>query len=364
MPPMKLIDKYLLKTFLVPLAYCFATFSLVFIIFDLFSSLDDFLDGKTPIPLIVRYYLTLLPSLVVFVMPISLLLAVLYSMSSLTKNHEITAMRACGISITRLMTPFLIVGLVTSLGVLAINETIAPQAAYWCNKFVKEQTKADPDSVHVAQLAFKKDRNNRYWYIGRFDTRDYSMQDIVINQMRENNTEEYKLQAATGRWLDGYWFFGDVAIQHYDNEGNPRGAPRFHPAQEMVELTEKPVDFLAEIKPPEFMSSRELMRYLRVNRQLQSDTTARMSVDLHTRLAQPWMCFVVILLGIPFGNQTGRKGALLGFVLSIGIFFSYYALTHIGIYIGKEGYLPAPLASWLPNIIFLATGTVMVYRMR
>ncbi|HMP91182.1 MAG TPA: LptF/LptG family permease [Kiritimatiellia bacterium] len=361
---MKLIDKYLLKTFLVPLLYCFATFSLVFIIFDLFSTLDDFLDGKTPLLLVVRYYLTLMPSLVVFVVPISLLLAVLYSLSTLTKNHELTAMRACGISLIRLMMPFIMVGFFASLGVLAINETVAPEAAYWCKKFVSEQSKSDPDSVHVAELAFYRERGNRYWFIGQFDTRDFSMRNIVINQMREDNSEEFKLQAESGRWVEGHWFFTDVAIQNYDREGNPRGAPRFNSAQEMFELNERPMDFLAEVKPPEFMSSRELLRYLRGNRQLQGDARTRKVVDLHHRLAQPWMCLVVTLLGIPFGNQTGRKGALTGFMLSIGMFFGYYALMNVGLYLGKEEYLLPWLSGWIPNIVFFVTGTVMIYRMR
>jgi len=361
---MKLIDKYLLKTFVVPLAYCFATFSLVFIIFDLFSTLDDFLDAKTPIPLVIKYYLTLLPSMVVYVLPISLLLGVLYSLSSLTKNNELTAMRACGISLNRLMVPFFAVGLLASLSVVVINETIGPEAAYWCKKFVNQQSKSDPDTAHVAELAFRRDSANRFWFIGRFDTRDFSMKDIVINQMREDNTEEYKLQASTGRWLNGYWLFTDISIQNYDREGNPRGAPKFHSSMDMTQLNEKPVDFLSQVKPPEFMSSRELIRYLRLNDQLQKEAVTRKTVDLHHRLALPWMCLIVTLLGIPFGNQTGRKGALLGFVLSIGMFFGYYAMMNIGLYIGKEGYLPAWLAAWFPNLLFLTTGIILIYRMR
>jgi lipopolysaccharide export system permease protein len=352
---MRLLDKYLYRTFLTPLVY---------VIYDLFDHMSDFIEGHTPLTQVLTYYIVLLPSVLVFIVPISLLLSVLYSLSSLTKNHEITAMRACGISMTRIMVPFITVGLIASIAVAVVNETLAPDAAYWCKKFVSEQTRDDPDAVHTAELAFHKDAGNRFWYINRFDTRDYSMRRIEVIQMRPNNTEAYKLQAAEGLWLDGYWVFKDLAVQQYDEEGNPLGPPRFALSQEMSELTEKPIDFLGEVKPPEFMSSRELLRYLRINRQLGSAEVTRRTVDLHFRLAQPWTCLIVTLIGIPFGNQTGRKGALTGILLAIGLFFAFYALINFGLHLGKGGAIPPWVAGWFPNILFFGIGIWLIRRMR
>lgn len=363
-PLMRLIDRYLLKSFLNPLGFCLAGFTLIFLIFDLFDHLGEFIEGKTPVLDIATYYLVLLPSLIVYIVPISLLLAVLQSLSTLTKNNELTAMRASGLSMIRLMVPILLVGMAASLLVLFINESVGPQAAYWCKKFVTEQKKVDRDAVHVSELAFKKDSANRIWYIQRFDTRDFSMSKIEVTQRRDDKSEDYKIQAAEGRWLDGYWVFSDLNIQYYDLEGNPRGPPKFFSLKEMTDFNEKPGDFLSEIKPPEFMSSAELLRYLRLNENIPEEARIRREVDLHFRLAQPWNCFIVTLLGIPFGNQTGRKGAVRGFALSIGLFFTYYALINLGVFVGKEGLLPAWIAGWLPNLMFLPAGCYLIYRMR
>lgn len=361
---MKLVDKHLLRTFLAPLAYCLIAFSLIFIIFDLFDNLSDFLDGHTPLSKIAWYYVVLLPSVLVFIVPISLLLAVLYSLSSLTKNNELTAMRACGISLVRLMVPFAAVGLLASIGIFAVNEAIAPDAAYWCRKFVSEQTRSDPKAVHTAELALHKDNANRFWYIQSFDTRDFSMDKVEVIQMRPDGTEDYKLQAEKARWMDGYWVFYDLSVQRYDREGNRLGAPQFTYAQEMTDYLEKPVDFLSEVKPPEFMSSVELLRYIRVNQHHEKEVINRRMMDLHFRLAQPWTCLIVTLLGIPFGNHTGRKGALRGFMLSLGLFFCYYALINLGLYLGKAGLLTPWLAGWLPNMLFFSTGLALIHRMR
>ncbi len=362
---MKIIDRHLFRTVLAPLLYILAAFLLIYVIYDLFDNMGDFVDGQTPFGQVVRYYLVLMPSALVQIVPITLLLAVLYSLSSLTKNNELTAMRASGISILRLMVPFITVGFLASIAVMAVNETVGPRAAYWCYKFVKQQTKNNPESVHVTELAFKKDSASRTWYVNKFDTRDFSMQGVEFIQYRpDGKSEERKVVAKEGYWMDGYWMFQDVVVQPYDTEGNPMGAPTTHLSMEMSELTEVPEDFMSWVKPPEFMSSTELLRYIRINTQLQKESIARKEVDLHFRLAQPWTCLIVTLIGIPFGTHTGRKGALAGILLSIGLFFCYYALMNLSLYAGKGLWIPAWLAGWSPNILFLGLGSFLIYRMR
>ncbi len=361
---MKLIDKYLLRTFLVPFAYCLAAFMMIYVIFDLFDNLNDFLEGKTPTLLVVKYYLILLPSVLIRIVPISLLLAVLYSLSSLTKNNELTAMRASGISIIRLMVPFLSVGLAFTVLVGLIHETAGPRAAFWCYNFVREQRR-DPDAVYIKHdLAIKHQGTRRIWLVGQFDIRDYRMKQIEVIQQREDTSDAMKIQAKEAQWLDGRWWFKDLTEQVYDTEGNPAGPPRFALTEEMRDYSETPSLFLNEFKDPEFLSSLELMEYLKVHKDRARSALARIEADLHSRLSMPWTCFIVTLLGIPFGSQTGRKGAFVGVALSIGLFFGYYVLLNVGLSMAKKMIIPAVVGGWLPNLIFLAIGSVMVYRMR
>jgi lipopolysaccharide export system permease protein len=263
---MKIIDRYLLRTFLVPFFYCLTAFMMMYVIFDLFDNLNDFVDGKTPLMLVVKYYLILFPSVMIRIVPISLLLAVLYSLSSLTKNNELTAMRASGVSIIRLMIPFLSVGLFFTLVVGVVHETIGPRAAYWCYNFVREQKKSDPAAVYVKQdLAIKNQVTRRIWLVGEFDIRDYRMKQIEVIQQREDTSDAKKIRAKDAQWLDGRWWFRDLVEQVYDQDGNPMGPPRFALTEEMEELTEEPSLFLNEFKDPEFLSSLELMDYLKTH---------------------------------------------------------------------------------------------------
>lgn len=362
---MKLIDRYLLGTFLVPFIYILLAFCLLYVVFDLFDNLSDFIEGDTPPLLVFKYYIVLLPSVLVRIVPISLFLAVLYSLSSLTKNNELTAMRACGISITRLMAPYIAVGLIASLAVAAVHETIGPKAAYWCRNFVREQKRNDPNLVYVKrQLALKYQNARRTWMIGEFDTRTLVMRDIEITQQREDLSDEWRARAKEARWLDGRWWLRDLQEQDYDLDSNPLGPVRFHLTREMPQLKESPEFFLNETKEPEFLTSRELLNYLKVNSRRDPAALARIRADMHFKIAEPWTCLIVTLLGIPFGAQTGRKGAMLGVSLSIGLMFSYFVLVNVALSMAKNMVIPAFIGPWIPNLLFLIIAVVLIRRMR
>jgi len=369
---MKIIDRYLLKNLLVPLAYCLAAFVLLIIVHDLFDNLGDFIDAQTPLEDVLVFYIFLLPSVFVLIMPVSLMLAVLYSLVQLTRNNELTAMRSSGVSLYRLMLPFMLVGVLAAVLVGIVNETVGPKSAYWAQQFLREQK--HQESVHIAtDLPYYNNIGRRNWFMEKFNTQTYAMHDVTVTQERADGTAKMKLQARGAQWLDGAWWFTDVAIQEYDKEGDlipqqdadgkPLGSTRYERGVEMRDFDESPQDFLNEIKDPAFLSSRELFKFIQMH-PLSEEATARTLVDLHHRLAMPWMSLVVTLLGIPFGAQTARKGAFTGVILCIGLFFGYYFLINIGLWLGKELLMPPWLAAWLPNATFLSIGLVLVVRMR
>ncbi len=112
---MKILTKYLLQSLFLPLLYCLLGFTLIFVIDDLFDNFSDFLEtGIRPLE-ILYYYALILPPLFVLILPPCLLLAMLYSLSRLTRHSEITAMRAGGVSIYRIVMPFIGVGLLATV---------------------------------------------------------------------------------------------------------------------------------------------------------------------------------------------------------------------------------------------------------
>lgn len=363
---MKLIDRYLLRTLGAPLAVCLTAFVLVFVVHDLFDHLDNFVSAGTPLDQVLRYYLFLIPSVFYLIVPIALLLAVLYSLSHLTKNNELTAMRASGVSLYRLLVPFAAVGVLFVFIVYGINERIAPDCAYWCDLFIsKEKSKDRPDADFSDPIPLKNNRERRVWSVQEIDAKTYAMRGILLIQEREDGSYEVEYNAERGEWLDGQLWFHDVTIQNYDAYSNPRGAEQHVAHLEMTELTESPKDFLNEVKyRKEWMSAIELARFLDTRPDVSPKTFWRYSTDFHYRMAIPWASFVVTLLGIPLGSATGRKGVFFGVFVSIGLFFLYYVAIMFCLALGKQGSIAPWMAGWLPNLGFLGIGCLLLYRMK
>jgi lipopolysaccharide export system permease protein len=371
---MKILARYLFYNLLKPLVYLTIAFTLLFIIGDLMDNASEFFEAGTSLAEIAYYYGTLrLPSMVIMIVPLCLLLAVLYSLSSLTRHSEITAMRASGISIYRIVRPYMLMGLFCSIITAVVNEYTGPKFAYRADQFVEDQKHADED-VYSEQIAFKNPSANHIWYIKQFDTRTYTMMDLKLVQQREDGTDRIVYNAAKARWMDGRWWFEDGTIQEYDERGNLlqkqdeqgklSSKPEPFSSREMRDLPEIPEDFMGEIKDPAYQSSMELWKYIQTHKFLSPETLTKYEVDFHHRLSMPMVCIIITMIGIPVGAHTGRKGAFAGIMLAFGMFFGFYFLQFTMEYLAKQMYIAPWLGPWTSIIFFCIVGSIMIHRMR
>ena len=362
---MKLIDKYVFRQFVVPFGYALFTFSLLFVIVDLFDHLSDFIDARTPLGEVFRYYLFVMPSLLVYIVPISLLLGLLYSLWQLSKHNELTAMRASGISFYRITVPIVMTGIVISLVISVLQETVAPRSAYLAWQFINSQKKGGDLSTRYAfDLPYKNEDQRRIWIIRKFDLASHDMQGVKVVQQRADGSDLEAIRADEAKYFDGRWWLFNVNMQKYDFYNSPIGAPTYEPLRQMAEWNETPEDFMHEVTNMEFLSAWDLWRFLAARKNLSDRTRARILVDLHARLAMPWTCFVVVLFGIPFGVRTARKGALIGVMFALLTFFSFYFLMTFGQWLGKNQLLMPAVSAWMPNVFFLLIGLLLMLRTR
>jgi lipopolysaccharide export system permease protein len=361
---MRILDKYLLRQFMIPLGFCLTTFSMIFVIGDLFEHLSDFIDARTSLCQILRYYAYLLPALLVYIAPISLLLGVLYSLWRLTRNSELVAMRACGINFYRIVIPFILVGFGFSVLVSTVQEWVAPWSSYWAAQFVARQGDEDGASTRFAQdLSFRNERHGRIWVVRKFNLDDYSMQGVKLLQEFPDGSVE-TIHAEDARYYDGRWWFFNLSTQKRDAHNNPVGPTRSDLIMEMTDLTEKPRDFANVVKDPVFLSASELYEFQQTHKQLSDKTRARFLVDMHSRLSMPWTCFIVVLFGVPCGVYTGRRGVFVGIIVALCSFFGFYLLMTLCQWLGKNEMITPIWSAWLPNLCFLSVGGWLMIRAR
>jgi lipopolysaccharide export system permease protein len=375
---MRLLDRYILRELLTPLGYCLAGFLLFWIVFDLFAELNDFQRARMGPLDIAEYYLVKSPEFLVLVFPIALLLALLYTLTNHSRHHEITAIRAAGISLWRLSLPYFAVGFAASLVVFALNEFQVPDSADVAEQIMLRRT--DPEKV-VAQrdrarnLGFTNARDGRTWQIGTFNFKTFEMLHPQV---------DWRLPDGSRRWIfaeravltNGVWVFHNV--REFEESGEA-GSLLIPSVQTNVvaypEFSESPDEIRSEIKISERLGSvrsarkadipiSEIRDYLRLHPNPSRSDRDWLHTILHGRLAAPWTCIVVVLIALPFGAASGRRNIFVGVASSVVICFAYFILLNVGLALGAGGRMPPWLAAWLPNLTFGLAGIWMTLRVR
>jgi len=365
----KLLDRYMLSSLRGPIIYCLSAFCMIFLVSSLFGNLSRLLEAAPPLRDILLYYLLQLLPTLEYLIPASLLLATLYTLWQLSRQNELAAMRACGVSLYRTMVPLLAVGLVFTLVTALIKETAAPAAMVWTHEFYQNGFKRlEKDVRH--DVAYYNTADNRLWLIGALDLKTPRVfQRAKVMQERPDGTRAREWHTSKAEWLDGQWWFHDVAARDYDEQDNPIGelkpaAPEGGSVLEMSGFSERPDDIVNELRDWTYLSTAEMLRYLAAHPGLSEESRARKTYDVHARLAMPWACFVVILFGIPTGARGARHSALTGMFLAVAFFFLYYTLSQTGLFLAKRQMLSPWIGAWLSNIVSLGAGIVMLVRMR
>lgn len=371
---MKIIDRYLLKEYLVPLGYITGSFCMLYIVLDLFDRFPAFVEARVPISDVFLYYFHYLfavngfvPFLVV-ILPIALLLAALYTLTMFARHNELTAMCASGVSVRRLMTPLMMVGLCASLFGAVAQETLGPMATRWVADYGRRVLKGIDESGDIVHnYVYHSGTEHRQWMVDRFNMREPDrIRGVKVLQEREDGSLMTELLAKRAEWLDGSWWFYEAQTRPYNEAGEPAGpitAPSETPL-EMQDLSETPEDLLNEIQKTDYLSSWDMIRFLRARPNLSGPARARREVDIYARIAMPWSCMVLILLSLPATAGGVRRPALRSVGFGLAALFGFYFIVNLGMILGKREILWPWLAGWLPNIVFLLIGGSLTSRLK
>ena len=375
---MRLLDRYLLRELLIPLGYCLCGFLLFWISSDMFVTLGEFQKKGLLLRDIGEYYLVMLPEFLVLVLPIALLLALLYALTNHARHHEITAIRAAGVSLWRLSLPYLGVGLLASLALFAVNEYWAPQTDDQAKAILKRHVAPDanaPGPDDYRNLYFENTRDGRRWRIGVFNKVTGDMFGVGVYPTERDGSKLWELRAEEAHWTNGAWTFYNALAFKEAAETNSPPVPILRTNVLVVpEFKETPEEINSEIKIRDGMNLRaakkadvpikDILNYVRLHPQLSRLDRCWLETKLAGRLAAPWTCLVVVLIAIPFGASGGRRNVYVGVASSIVICFTYFVLLQLGLALGTSGRLSPWLAAWFPNLSFGLVGLWMTFRIR
>lgn len=289
--------------------------------------------------------------------PMAVLLSTLITLIILSRNREIVAMKASGISLFSICSPILLVSLLISLLLLILNESIIPYS-------IKK-------SEYIENVLINKEepvglfKENQIWYkspgaiynIRLFDPKKNILKGITINYFDKNFYLTRRIDGKEARWKPGQgWIFYEVIFRSRQKDGSFK-LESF--PEKSIPLPESPRDFKKVERKPEEMTFTELKDYIRQIKSEGYDAT-RYLVDLHFKTSFPFISFIMAILGAPFALKAEKGGGVtLGVGISIIIGFSYYLIYAFNQSLGHAEILPPIVSAWLTNALFGTIGILL-----
>ena len=362
-----LLDNYVIFEFLKTFALVLTTFVMLMLLFTFFELLGDIIRNRSPFIVVGEYLLNLTPSMIYLIAPLSVLIAVLVVFGSLNRSNELTAMKATGISVYRIVVPILAIASVLAVSLFVFGETYIPganrrqEALRAVIKGRPAQTFERPDEKWMFGIE-KPGLPSHIFYYQFFDQDRDRFANISVFTFRPGTFElEKRLYAASAAWdpdqhawvFNNGWqrSFAGEEIQNYSTFATTT----------VANLAEQPQYFKRDPRLSSEMSFGELNRYIHGLRQSGFDTM-RLRVQLNHKLAYPLITLVMAVLAVPFALSMGRSGSLAGIAVAIGIAIVYWVSSNTLEAMGDVNILPAFLAAWSPDLLFALAGSYLLLR--
>lgn len=360
MKDIKILDKYISKQLI-------ETFLLGIIIFTaiMFAS-DTFLGivkqiSSYGIPLKAAFLMIILklPSIIVLTIPMGVLLSSILTFNKLSTSFEISVMRACGISITRLALPVFIFGLTAGLLSFAINEFIVPAANYQTRMLTLwaiEQRNIPEGKTNFSFKELNDNKLKRLFYIDSYSNK--TLKGVTVLDMSKRGSIQI-LQSKYGSATPDFWNFNQGVLYTISQNGKTMNTTVFNKLKLFSEMTLSGKHKNGRASELNFI---QLANHIKNKKSIAGDDLNELIIKLNEKFAIPIASLLVALIGVPLAITRPRVRFNRGLLFSILIIFCYYLLRAISISIGEAELMNPILAAWLPNLMITLFGGILFYR--
>jgi len=343
-----------------PFAFGLSAFTLIFAATQILAISRLVSDQHAPLWAAIEYFLWQLPSIVVLVIPMAMLLGTLLALGRLSGESEITALKAGGIGLVRIVTPLLAVGFIVSLLALFLQEGVVPFANDRAT-YLREETIEHVGVFGSGSLAVvsKLPSGGRQLTTSTgYEAATQTLLNVTLIQYDTKNRPVLIVFADRARYAQPTWTFANATEYHFDPDGTTwtQTAP-----EQQWDIGQKPSQIMqrAANNNPENMS-RSQIRDIIASGQLSPAELRTYQTSYQEKLARPFASFVFTLIAVPFGLRPSRGGGTgLGFGLAVAIVFVYFVIASItsAVFTGLGGGPGlAAIGAWIPNALFTGIG--------
>lgn len=360
LPRPQLLDVYVTGRYLRTLALAFFGLLSLYYIVEFVELSEKIQKGNATMAMVMEYFYFATPTFVYFVVPLATLVAVLTTFGGLSRSNELTVMRACGVSLYRTAAPILLFALAWSGVMFGLEDRVLAHSQRRAEALRDRIRDRPPRTFNIANRNWLVDREGRLYYYAVYDARQQTLHQLSVFDL---NRETFRLRAHTTAakvsHVGGEWQAVDGTAQTF---GRGTRVTREPFAERVLDLA-PPEEIGTEQVEAALMNYGELKEY--IDRLGESGFNIREhEVELHRKTAFPFVTLVMTLLAVPFGVTTGRRGALYGIGLAMGLAVSYLLISYIFIAFGNASVLPPALAAWATNGLFAGGALFLLFTVR
>ncbi len=357
-----LLDGYVIREFLGYVALLTAGLLVMILAFTFFELLGAMLRTHAGLGIMARYLFYLSPQMMYLLAPVVILVGVLITFGLMSNGNEITAMKACGISVYRLLAPIVAVALALAALQFGVGQS-------WLPRFNREQ-----DALRArikGQPARTYQQPERHWVMGkRNDIFYFQYFDPATNQFSNLSIYDFnprtfeltrRIHARLAYWDRDLhaWVFESGWLRDFSGPQVTRYQP--FAIASFSRVRERPAYFKADTRVSTQMNYQELSRYVRDLRR-GGYNVSRLTVQLDKKIAYPVITLIMALLAFPFALSAGRRGTVAGIVAAIAVAIVYWVGSGFLAALGGLGQIPPAAAAWAPDLLFLIAGVYLLLR--
>lgn len=346
-----ILDWYIIKKFIGTYIYAILLIISIAIVFDFNENLSKFTQYHAPWRAIIfDYYANFIPYYSNLFSPLFVFIAVIFFTSKLAGNSEIIAMLAAGVSIKRLMRPYMLSCVVIAGLTFYLNSFVIPHGTVIRQNFEtlyrnsKKNTSAEDIQLFVAK--------NTTAYIQNYDDqykRGYGFSLVKIkNKKIVSHLTAMEIQYDTIADSKYHWKLSNWKIRTLKGlkEHIQSGATK-----DTVLLME-PTDLVYSKGQQETFTSPELLDYISKQTSRGSGNVVQYEVEFHKRIAMSFSSFILTIIGLTLSSRKRKGGMGLSLGIGLALSFSYIMLQTVSATFAIQDNTPPMLAAWIPNIIF------------
>lgn len=353
---MKIIHRYIAAEFLRNLAACLFITAALFTMIDFFDRIDIFIAEKAPLGSIFKYFAFKLPNTLMLTLPIAVLVTTMFTVGILSKNSEVIAMRAAGLTVMQAFKPLFLCGIIISVTAIALKETLVPYAFRRVSEIYNIDIRQKDKKGKYNQADFWWRDKNNFYSLESFDSRDSSIHRFTWLEINPDFKVIKRTDAAKAIWVsdDFGWNMKNVQSFNFENEIKLKNYPSIP-----LLINQDPSYFYNTQIDPDTMGFFQFRKYLKDLKRNGIQINSQLS-DLYAKLSFPFINFVAILVCLPFALRPSRTSNIaMSFMAGLTIGFSYYVIHAFSLSLARLDIWEPLLGAWMANILMLFVGVIL-----